>query len=96
LVATNPCGIYHINAQAYVPHYQLNHLYIYCNPHLKSERHATLIKDGIDAYNWDEIKTTVELIFRSYSHALKQKILNDMFDRMDGLLGLLNNNDSVK
>ena len=32
--------------------------------------HATLIKDGIAAYNWEEIKATVEVNFPNYGHAL--------------------------
>lgn len=32
--------------------------------------HTTLIKDGIAAFNWDEIKATVETNFPNYGHAL--------------------------
>lgn len=32
--------------------------------------HTTLIKDGITAFNWDEIKATVQVNFPSYGHAL--------------------------
>jgi nicotinamidase-related amidase len=32
--------------------------------------HTTLIKDGIAAFNWDEIKATVEVNFPSYGHTL--------------------------
>ena len=32
--------------------------------------HTTLIKDGIAAFNWEEIKATVEVNFPSYGHAL--------------------------
>ena len=32
--------------------------------------HTTLIKDAIAAYNWEEIRVTVEINFPSYGHAL--------------------------
>jgi nicotinamidase-related amidase len=32
--------------------------------------HTTLIKDAIAAFNWEEIKVTVEINFPSYGHAL--------------------------
>ncbi|TDO96985.1 cysteine hydrolase family protein [Flavobacterium sp. 245] len=32
--------------------------------------HVTLIKDGIGAFNWDEIKATVETNFPNYGHSL--------------------------
>lgn len=32
--------------------------------------HVTLIKDGIAAFNWDEIKATVEINFPNYGHSL--------------------------
>ena len=32
--------------------------------------HTTLIKDAIAAYNWEEIKATVEVNFPNYGHAL--------------------------
>jgi nicotinamidase-related amidase len=32
--------------------------------------HRTVIKDGIAAFNWDEIKATVQVNFPSYGHAL--------------------------
>jgi len=32
--------------------------------------HVTLIKDGIGAFNWDEIKATVEINFPNYGHVL--------------------------
>jgi nicotinamidase-related amidase len=32
--------------------------------------HTTLIKDGIAAFNWEEIKATVEINFPIYGHAL--------------------------
>lgn len=32
--------------------------------------HVTLIKDGIAAFNWEEIKATVETNFPNYGHAL--------------------------
>lgn len=32
--------------------------------------HVTLIKDGIGAFNWDEIKATVETNFPNYGHQL--------------------------
>jgi nicotinamidase-related amidase len=32
--------------------------------------HVTLIKDGIAAFNWEEIKATVEINFPNYGHAL--------------------------
>ena len=32
--------------------------------------HVTLIKDGIAAFNWEEIKATVETNFPNYGHSL--------------------------
>jgi nicotinamidase-related amidase len=32
--------------------------------------HTTLIKDAIAAYNWEEIRVTVEINFPSYGHTL--------------------------
>jgi len=32
--------------------------------------HVTLIKDGIAAFNWEEIRATVEVTFPNYGHAL--------------------------
>jgi hypothetical protein len=32
--------------------------------------HSTLIKDSIAAFNWEEIKPTVEINFPSYGHVL--------------------------
>lgn len=32
--------------------------------------HVTLIKDGIGAFNWDEIKATVDTNFPNYGHSL--------------------------
>jgi hypothetical protein len=32
--------------------------------------HTTLIKDGIAAFNWDEINATVETNFPNYGHTL--------------------------
>ncbi|MFZ0510394.1 MAG: hypothetical protein WAM14_02205 [Candidatus Nitrosopolaris sp.] len=32
--------------------------------------HTTLIKDGIAAFSWEEIKATVEVDFPNYGHAL--------------------------
>ncbi|SHG31656.1 isochorismatase family cysteine hydrolase [Flavobacterium defluvii] len=32
--------------------------------------HVTLIKDGIGAFNWEEIRVTVEITFPNYGHAM--------------------------
>lgn len=32
--------------------------------------HVTLIKDGIAAFNWEEIRVTVEVTFPNYGHAM--------------------------
>ena len=32
--------------------------------------HVTLIKDGIAAFNWEEIRITVEITFPNYGHAM--------------------------
>ena len=32
--------------------------------------HVTLIKDGIAAFSWDEIKATAETHFPNYGHAI--------------------------
>ena len=32
--------------------------------------HTTLLKDAIAAYNWEEIKATVEVNFPAYGHTL--------------------------
>ncbi|WP_343697132.1 isochorismatase family cysteine hydrolase [Flavobacterium sp.] len=32
--------------------------------------HVTLIKDGIAAFNWEEIRVTVEVTFPNYGHAI--------------------------
>jgi hypothetical protein len=37
---------------------------------VKLGHHSTLIKDSIAAFNWEEIKPTVEINLPSYGHAL--------------------------